>query len=80
MPFAPNREMYEDPAEYDSDMGHIGEDTGIGILVNEIYKLQDALLAKGVRFKTKAEERDWGSIAARIYDYDDNVYMLYQMK
>ena len=80
MPFTPNREMYDDPAEFDSDTAHIGEETGIGITVNEIYKLQDALLAKGVEFKTKAEERSWGSIAARIYDPDRNSYMLYEMK
>jgi len=48
--------------------------------VNEIYKLQDALIAKGVEFKTKAEAREWGSIAARIYDPDRNAYMLYEMK
>lgn len=80
MPFKPNREMYDNPEEFDSDTAHIGEDTGIGITVNEIYKLQDALLAKGVKFKTKAEEREWGSIAARIYDPDGNAYMLYEMK
>lgn len=80
MPFTPRREMYEDAAEFDTDTAHIGEDTGIGIEVNEILKLQDALLAKGVEFKTKAEKRDWGSIAARIYDPDRNAYMLYEMQ
>jgi catechol 2,3-dioxygenase-like lactoylglutathione lyase family enzyme len=80
MPFAPRREMYENPGEFESDTAHIGEDTGIGIEVNEVYKLQDALLAKGIEFKTKAEEREWGSIAARVYDPDHNVYMLFEMK
>ena len=80
LPFTPTKKMYEDPAEFDSDMAHIGEDTGIGIVVSGIYDVQDALLAKGVQFKTKAEERSWGSIAARVFDPDNNVYMLFEMK
>ena len=33
-----------------------------------------------MQFKTKAEERSWGSIAARVFDPDNNVYMLFEMK
>ncbi len=76
MPFTPTREKYENPAEYESDMAHLRENTGIAMEVEDIYGLQDQLLARGVRFKAKAEERDWGGIAARIYDPDGNSYMI----
>lgn len=76
MPFTPERGMYEDPADYDADMAHIGENTGISILVAGIYELQDRLLSMGVRFQEKAERRDWGAIAARVLDPDDNTYRL----
>ncbi|MBI4416250.1 MAG: VOC family protein [Euryarchaeota archaeon] len=80
VPFVPTREMYDNPADYDADMAHVGEETGIAFLADDTYAVQEKLLAKGVRFKTKAEEREWGSIAARIYDPDGNSYMIYTMK
>lgn len=78
-PFTPTKEMYEDPADYDADMAHIGEDTSIGFTTKGIHALQDQLMAKGVRFKQKAEKRDWGGIQAKFFDPDDNVYTLVEM-
>ncbi|TLZ76057.1 MAG: hypothetical protein E6K08_07045 [Methanobacteriota archaeon] len=78
MPFTPTKEMYDNPADYDSDLAHIGEETGIGFTTDDIYKLQEQLLAKGVRFKEKAEAQGWGGIMARFFDLDDNVYSLVQ--
>jgi catechol 2,3-dioxygenase-like lactoylglutathione lyase family enzyme len=80
MPFTPTKEMYENPSDFDSDMAHIGEETGIGFSTDSIYKLQEQLLAKGVRFKQKAEAQDWGGISARFFDPDDNVYSLVEYK
>lgn len=79
MPFTPVREMYENPTDYDADMAHVGEWTGIGIEVEDIYDLQEELLAKGVRFKAKAERREWGAVAASVFDPDENSYMLFEM-
>lgn len=76
MPFTPERGMYENAADYDADMAHIGENTGISILVAGIYDLQDRLLSQGIRFQEKAEKQPWGAIAARILDPDDNTYRL----
>src|SRR2546425_253889 len=78
MPFTPTKEMYDNPTDFDSDVAHIGEETGIGFTTDDIYKLQEQLLAKGVRFKEKAEAQGWGGIMARFFDLDDNVYSLVQ--
>jgi len=70
--------MYTDPADYDADMSHIGEETSIGFTTPDIYGLQESLMAKGVRFKSKAEKKDWGGIQATFLDLDDNVYSVVQ--
>lgn len=79
MPFTPVRGMYDNPADYDEDMAHVGEDTGIGIEAEDVLGLQAKLLAKGVRFAAKAEKQDWGGTRARILDPDGNRYMIYEM-
>jgi catechol 2,3-dioxygenase-like lactoylglutathione lyase family enzyme len=80
MPFTPTKEMYDNPADYEADKAHIGEETGIGFTTDNIYRLQDQLMAKGVRFKEKAEAQGWGGIMARFYDPDDNVYAVVEYK
>ena len=80
MPFTPTKEMYDNPSDYDSDMAHIGEDTSIGFTTTEIYKVQEQLMAKGVRFQKKAEARPWGGIQAKFFDPDDNFYTLVEYK
>jgi catechol 2,3-dioxygenase-like lactoylglutathione lyase family enzyme len=79
-PFTPRKDMYDNPADYDEDMAHVGEETGIGFTTRDVYRLQEQLLAKGVRFKEKAEAQEWGGIMARFFDADDNVYSLVQYK
>lgn len=79
-PFTPTKAMYDNPADYDADMAHIGEETGIGFTTADIYRSQEQLMAKGVRFKEKAEAQDWGGIRARFFDLDDNVYSLVEYK
>ena len=79
MPFTPNREMYDNPADYDADMAHIGEDTSIGIEVNDIRRVHEKLVASGVRVKEGVTKQDWGGTTVRIFDPDDNVYMLFEM-
>jgi len=76
MPFTPTKEMYTNPADYDADMTHIGEDTSIYFATKDIYKVQDQLMAKGVRFEKKAEKQPWGGITATFLDPDDNKYTL----
>ena len=80
MPFTPDREMYDDPSDYDADLAHVGEETSISFLADDVYAVQEKLLQKGVEFKAKAEKRDWGGVAARIYDPDRNSYMIYHME
>ena len=80
MPFTPTNEMYDNPADYDSDMSHLGEETGIGFTTNAIYQVQEQLMAKGVRFQKKAEAQDWGGIRATFLDPDDNVYTIVEYK
>lgn len=80
LPFTPVKEMYDDPSDYDSDLAHLGENTSIMFQTDDAYAFQEELLSKGIRFRTKAEERPWGGIAMRIYDPDENHYMIYQMK
>jgi|GEM_PF-2419811 len=78
-PFTPTKEMYEDPSDYDADMAHLGEETSIGLTTrDDLYRLQDRLMAKGVRFKRKAEQAEYGMITAKFFDPDDNVYTLMQ--
>ena len=77
-PFTPSKEMYDDPKDYDEDMTHIGEETSIMFSTDDIYALQERLMAKGVRFSRKAEKAEWGGIQAEFLDPDDNTYVLYQ--
>ncbi len=80
MPFAPRREMYENPTDYDTDMAHVGEDTGIGIEVDDAYKVQEKLKAAGVTISAPAERQDWGGVRLRVKDPDGNQYMLFHME
>ena len=74
MPFIPNREMYEDPADYDADVAHTGENTSIMFATRDLVELQDELMARGVRFSRKAQMEEWGGMHAKFLDPDDNVY------
>lgn len=76
MPFTPKREAYEDPANYAADMAHAGEDTWIFFTTSDIHEAQDELMARGVRFRRKAERGAWGGLEAEFLDPDDNVYWL----
>jgi catechol 2,3-dioxygenase-like lactoylglutathione lyase family enzyme len=78
-PFTPTREMYEDAKDYDEDMAHVGEDTSVMFTTKDVYKAQDALMARGVRFSEKAEKKEWGGIQAKFLDPDDNEYAIVQM-
>ena len=80
MPFAPTREMYDNPADYDADLAHLGENTSIGFATRDIQGVQEALIARGVRFSQKAEKQPWGGWSARFLDADDNVYSIIQME
>lgn len=78
-PFIPRKEMYDDPKDYEMDMAHIGERTSIGFLTDDVYKLQEQLMTRGVRFSQKAQKETWGGIQARLLDPDDNEYSVVQM-
>ena len=75
-PFTPVKENYEDPADYDADMAHVGENTSIMFETGNIVKAQDDLMARGVRFQQKAKREEWGGMQAKFLDTDDNVYSL----
>lgn len=80
MPFTPTREMYQSDKELEEDMAHIGEPTSIMFTTRDIYKAQEALMARGVRFSKKAEKAPWGGLQAEFLDPDDNRYGLVQMR
>src|SRR3990172_1022007 len=75
-PFTPRREAYEDPANYAADMAHIGEDTWIFFTTGDLREAQEELMARGVRFRRKAERGAWGGLEAEFLDPDDNAYGL----
>ena len=78
MPFTPTKEMYDNAKDYEEDLAHIGENTSIIFSTRDIYRLQDALMARGVRFSQKAEKASWGGLEAEFLDPDDNRYALIQ--
>ncbi len=73
-PFMPQRDMYENPEDFEADMGHIGENTWIMFQTKDILAAQETLMSRGVRFKRKAEQAPWGGMEAEFFDPDDNVY------
>lgn len=77
-PFTPRKEMYERVSDYEDDMRHIGEYTGIMFTTNEILKLQQELFRRDLVFRKKAEKAMWGGMEAEILDPDKNVYSLIQ--
>ena len=79
-PFTPEKDMYDNPRDYDADIAHIGEDTGIVFPTRNLQATQDALMARGVRFSQKAEPTPWGGWDAQFLDPDDNVYTLIQRR
>jgi catechol 2,3-dioxygenase-like lactoylglutathione lyase family enzyme len=79
-PFTPARDMYDNPKDYDEDLAHIGEDTGIVFPSRDIQATQEALMARGVRFNQKAEPTPWGGWDAEFLDLDDNVYTIIQRR
>ena len=78
MPFTPNRETYDNPADYDADMAHIGENTSIGFEVDDIRAVEEKLRVRGARIKEGPKKQDWGGITVRVLDPDGNEYMLYE--
>lgn len=78
MPFTPRKEMYQDPADYKSDLAAIGEDTALMFRTSDMFALEKKLLAGGVKFQSPAKKQDWGGISANIYDPDRNIYMMFQ--
>ncbi len=79
-PFTPEHDMYDNPRDYDEDMAHIGEDTGIVFPSRDIQATQEGLMARGVRFAQKAEPTPWGGWDAQFLDPDDNVYTIIQRR
>ena len=77
-PFTPMKDMYDDPKDYEEDTAHIGENTSIMFSTDDIYALQEKLMARGVRFSRKAEKAEWRGIQAEFLDPDDNSYALIQ--
>lgn len=80
MPFSPRKEMYQDPADYKSDLAAIGEDTAIMFSTKDAYALEKKLRAKGVKFESPMQKQNWGGISANFKDPDGNLYMLYQSR
>ena len=77
-PFTPVKEMYSNVSDYEDDMKHIGEYTGIMFTTDDIFKLQKEMFERGVIFMKKAEKAAWGGMEAAFYDHDKNTYSLIQ--
>ncbi len=78
VPFTPNRESYPDEQSYNDDLAHIGELTSVVFSTKGIRGVQDQLESRGVRFRQKAKETEWGGIDAEFLDPDENRYTLMQ--
>ncbi len=78
VPFTPSRESYPDEKSYNDDMAHIGEFTSVVFSTKGIHGVQNQLESRGVRFRQRAKETDWGGIDAEFLDPDENRYTLMQ--
>jgi len=54
----------------------VGRHTGIGLVVNNIDAVYQALLTKGVTFEMPPTEQPWGGILALLKDPDGNIFYL----
>ena len=77
-PFTPTREMYPNPSDYESDITHIGERTSIGFTTRDLMALQEKLMARGVRFRQKAQREEWGGIQAKFLDHNEYSIIQYR--
>lgn len=78
VPFTPNRALYSDDKSYEEDLAHIGEFTSVIFSTKGIHGVQDQLESRGVRFRQRAKETNWGGIDAEFLDPDENRYTLMQ--
>jgi catechol 2,3-dioxygenase-like lactoylglutathione lyase family enzyme len=78
LPFTPTRDFYADEKAYEEDLAHIGEFTSIVFSTKGIRGVQDQLESRGVRFRQKAKETEWGGMDAEFLDPDENRYTLMQ--
>jgi len=77
-PFTPVKSMYENVSDFEDDLKHVGEYTGIYFVTNDILKLQKEMFDRGVVFRSKAENAAWGGMEAEFLDPDKNVYGIMQ--
>lgn len=78
VPFTPTREFYPDEKSYEDDLAHIGEFTSITFSTKGIHGVQEQLESRGVRFRKRAKQTEWGGLDAEFLDPDENRYTLIQ--
>ncbi len=78
MPFTPDREMYEDAADYKADMAAIGEDTACMFVTRDIDAFAKALKRRRAKVLSGPERADWGGVELRVADPSGNRYLITQ--
>jgi catechol 2,3-dioxygenase-like lactoylglutathione lyase family enzyme len=79
MPFTPDKEMYEDPAEYKADMAAIGEHTACMFVTRDIAGFAKALKKRRGAVLSGPEKADWGGLEMRVADPSGNKYLVTQV-
>jgi len=54
----------------------VGGHTGISFVTDDVQKLYDELVAKGVRFEGEPESMPWGGKGAHFSDPDGNMFFV----
>jgi catechol 2,3-dioxygenase-like lactoylglutathione lyase family enzyme len=78
MPFTPDKEMYEDAADYKSDMAAIGENTACMFVTRDIDAFARHLKKRRAKVLAGPEPADWGGIELRVADPSGNKYLITQ--
>lgn len=72
----PVEETYQEPADFQADMGHLGEPTGIAFLVADLDDALAEARSRGVRVPRSADALPLGGRSADIEDPDGNSFLL----
>ena len=75
---APVEEMYEEPADYEEDLRHLGEHTGITFLTRNAAAVFTELRSRGVQFTLEPALQPWGLVYGEFRDPDGNTFGVMQ--
>jgi predicted enzyme related to lactoylglutathione lyase len=78
MPFAPNKENYEDLDDYKSDMEAVGENTACMFVTRDIDGFARHLKRRRAKVLAGPEHAEWGGMEMRVADPSGNQYLIVQ--